>query len=111
MKRKIFAIFLCLAMIAGVLSVSIYADGRDISDFEIEFETNGELPLEALAGRVLPESDRPEVVSSASVAANGHVNRLRTQETELLIQNYNEKYIAATIAKSLVEYYNLQPKL
>lgn len=83
MKRKIFALFLCLAMLAGTLSVSINANGRDISDFEIEIETNGELPLEALAGRVLPESDRPEVVSSASVAANGHVNRLRTQETEL----------------------------
>lgn len=83
MKQKIFALFLCLAMIANILSLSIYADGRDISDFEIEIETNGELSLEALAGRVLPESDRPEVVSLSSVAANGHVNRLRTQETEL----------------------------
>ena len=45
--------------------------------------TEGDLPLDVLAKRVLPEEDIPEVVSKKTIEENGHVNRLWAQETDL----------------------------
>ena len=56
--------------------------------------TEGDLPLTVLADRILPEEDAPEVVSAEAIEKNGHVNRLRAQETDLntvIFQNKDGK--------------------
>lgn len=39
--------------------------------------------MEELAATVLPEDDKPELVSEAAIEEKEHVNRLREQETDL----------------------------
>ena len=45
--------------------------------------TAGDMSLAELATAVLPEADKPELVSEAAIAEKGHVNRLHEQETDL----------------------------
>lgn len=77
--KKAFSLFLCLALLVNVLGYMAYADSRiDTSYLRIDSTS-----LEAIAGKILPESDRPEVISLPLVSKNGHVSRLREAEPDL----------------------------
>ena len=84
------ALSLVLILMVGVFPVSVSASVNDWADRDIKVEKTvrpvnnlGELPLEELVTRVLPEVDRPEAVSSLDIQENQHVNRLWEQEEDM----------------------------
>lgn len=90
---KFLMLVLCLTLMLNTFNfVGAFAVGlsnETNSGFNLK---EGDLTLEQLATHKLSKSDIPEIVSTSTIAKNGHVNRLWAQEPDLnsiVFQNTN----------------------
>ncbi len=87
-RTKVISIFLSIVLITGLI---LYPSKPHAEPTEAAYALQpGDLTLEQLAGRVLPEEDIPDVMWLSDIQEKDHANRLREQETDLnsiLFQN------------------------
>lgn len=84
---KLFCLFLTIVIVFNGFNATAFAEQNVKSNNVVGNSENillkGDLSLSELKNRQLPKQHKPEVVSSKSINANGHVNRLHEQEESL----------------------------